>query len=307
MLRVLLVGLMLAGFTAPLDPQPIFRSSIDVVHFGVTVLDKQGHLVPDLTADDFEVYEEGERQTISYFTHGVEADAATMPLHLGLLFDTSSSMEQDVDFAKTAAIKFLSSLPQAADMTLVEFDGEVRVGRYEQAAFLRLVERIRNQESQGWTALYDALGVYLDGAFSQDGRKVLLLYTDGEDTRSRMRFDETLDLLKASDVTVYAIGFQKHLRASTRMMQRLRLRTIVEETGGICFFPDSVDELDEIYEQIKLELTSRYFIGYASTDERTDGNWRQVEIKLKNGRPDPNGVKVRTRRGYFAPYRDPAR
>ena len=307
MLRVPLVGLMLAGFTASLDPQPIFRSSIDVVHFGVVVLDKQDNLVPDLTADDFEVYEEGERQTISYFTHGVEADAATMPLHLGLLFDTSGSMEQDVDFAKTAAIKFLNSLPQAADMTLVEFDSEVRVGRYGQAAFPRLVERIRNQESEGWTALYDALGVYLDGAFSQDGRKVLLLYTDGEDTRSRMRFGETLDLVKASDVTVYAIGFQKHLRASARMMQRLRLQQIVEETGGICFFPGSVDELDEIYERIKREITGRYFIGYASTDERTDGTWRRVEINLKNGRPDLNGVNVRTRRGYFAPYREPAR
>ena len=307
MLRVPLVGLMLAGFTASLDPQPIFRSSIDVVHFGVVVLDKQGNLVPDLTADDFEVYEEGERQTISYFTHGVEVDAATMPLHLGLLFDTSGSMEQDVDFAKTAAIKFLNSLPQAADMTLVEFDSEVRVGRYGQAAFPRLVERIRNQESEGWTALYDALGVYLDGAFSQDGRKVLLLYTDGEDTRSRMRFGETLDLVKASDVTVYAIGFQKHLRASARMMQRLRLQQIVEETGGICFFPGSVDELDEIYERIKREITGRYFIGYASTDERTDGTWRRVEINLKNGRPDLNGVNVRTRRGYFAPYREPAR
>ena len=307
MLRVPLVGLMLAGFTASLDPQPIFRSSIDVVHFGVVVLDKQGNLVPDLTADDFEVYEEGERQTISYFTHGVEADAATMPLHLGLLFDTSGSMEQDVDFAKTAAIKFLNSLPQAADMTLVEFDSEVRVGRYGQAAFPRLVERIRNQESEGWTALYDALGVYLDGAFSQDGRKVLLLYTDGEDTRSRIRFGETLDLVKASDVTVYAIGFQKHLRASARMMQRLRLQQIVEETGGICFFPGSVDELDEIYERIKREITGRYFIGYASTDERTDGTWRRVEINLKNGRPDLNGVNVRTRRGYFAPYREPAR
>ena len=307
MLRALLVGLMLAGFTAPLTPQPIFRSSIDVVHFGVTVLDKQGNLVQNLTAGDFEVYEEGEQQTISYFTHGVEADAGTMPLHLGLLFDTSGSMEQDVDFAKTAAIKFLNSLTQAADMTLVEFDSEVRVGRYEQAAFPRLVERIRNQESQGWTALYDALGVYLDGAFSQDGRKVLLLYTDGEDTRSRMRFGETLDLLKASDVTVYAIGFQRHVRASARMMQRLRLQQIVEETGGICFFPDSVDTLDEIYERIKAEITGRYFIGYASTDERTDGTWRRVKIKLKNGCPDLNGVKVRTRRGYFAPYREPAR
>ena len=307
MVRVLLVGLTLAGFAAPLGAQPVFRSGIDIVHFGVTVLDEQGNLVPDLTADDFEVYEDGDRQTISYFTEGIKADAETMALHLGLLFDTSVSMEQDAEFAKTAAIKFLNSLTQAADMTLVEFDDEVRVGRYEQADFPRLVERIRNREPDGWTALYDALGVYLDGAFSQDGRKVLLLYTDGEDTRSRMKLGDTLDLVKASDVTVYAIGFQKHLRASARMVQRMHLRRIVEETGGICFFPYSVDELDEIYSQIKREITRSYSIGYTSTDEQTDGTWRRVEIKVNQGRRDLDGVKVRTRKGYFAPYREPAR
>ena len=94
-------------------------------------------------------------------------------------------------------------------MTLVDFDTEVRVGRYGQDDFPRLVERIRNRLPTGQTALYDALGVYLDGAFAQDGRKVLVIYTDGEDTRSRMRFGETADLVRASDVTVYAIGFSE--------------------------------------------------------------------------------------------------
>ena len=307
MLRMLLLGLTLVWVAAPLGAQPVFRSGIDLVHFGVTVLDKQGKLVPDLTADDFEVHEEGEEQVVTYFTYGVEADASTMPLHLGLLLDTSSSMEQDGEFAKTAAIKFLNSLTQAIDMTLVEFGNQVRVGRFGQADFPRLVERIRQGESEGWTALYDALGVYLDGAASQDGRKVLLLYTDGEDTRSRMGFGDTLDLLKASDVTVYAIGFQEHLRASTRMMQRMRLERIVEQTGGTCFFPDSVDALDEIYEQIRLEITGRYSIGYASTDERTDGTWRRVQIKVKvrTERPGLRDVKIRTRGGYFAPYKEP--
>ena len=83
------------------------------------------------------------------------------------------------------------------------------------------------------TALYDALGVYLDGAFAQDGRKVLLLYTDGGDTRSRMRLGELLDLVRASDVTVYAIGFQTQLRVADRMMERLRLEEIVGLTGGL--------------------------------------------------------------------------
>ncbi len=305
MLRVLLIGLTLVGVAAPLGAQPVFRSGIDLVHFGVTVLDKQGNLVLDLTADDFEVHEEGEEQVVTYFTYGVEADASVMPLHLGLLFDTSGSMEQDGEFAKTAAIKFLNSLTQAIDMTLVEFGSQVRVSRFGQADFPRLVERIRHGESEGWTALYDALGVYLDGASSQDGRKVLLLYTDGEDTRSRMRFGDTLDLLRASDVTVYAIGFQEHLSPSTRVIQRMRLEQIVEQTGGTCFFPNSVDALDEIYEQIRLEITGRYSIGYASTDERTDGTWRRVQIKVKTERPGLRDVKVRTRRGYFAPYREP--
>ncbi len=305
MLRVLLLGLTLVGVAAPLGAQPVFRSGIDLAHFGVTVLDKRGNLVPDLTADDFEVHEEGEEQVVTYFTYGVEADASAMPLHLGLLFDTSGSMEQDGEFAKTAAIKFLNSLPQAIDMTLVEFGSQVRVGRFAQADFPRLVERIRHAESDGQTVLYDALGVYLDGASSQDGRKVLLLYTDGEDTRSRMRFGDTLDLLKASDVTVYAIGFQQHPVPSTGIMQRMRLQQIAEQTGGLCFFPDSVDALDEIYEQIRLEITGRYSIGYASTDERTDGTWRRVQIKVKTERPGLRDVKVRTRRGYFAPYREP--
>ncbi len=85
----------------------------------------------------------------------------------------------------------------------------------------------------------------------------------------------------------------------------MRLERIVEQTGGTGCLPDSVDALAEIYEQIRLEITGRYSIGYASTDERTDGTWRQVKIKVKTERPGLRDVKVRTRGGYFAPYREP--
>ena len=284
--------------------RPLFTSGVELVHLGVSVLDRDGAPVMDLTAEDLEIYEDGRRQEIRYFSVGMAEDSETMPMHLGLLFDTSGSMEEDGQFAKTAAIKFLNTLSYAADMTLVDFDTEVRVGRYTQDDFVRLVERIRSRRSGGYTAFYDALGVYLDGAFGQNGRKVLLMYSDGADTHSRMPFTDTVDLIRASDVTVYAIGFQKHLRSAVRNTQRMRLQQITELTGGRAFFPDSVDELDEIYEQITFELSSRYSLGFVSTNERTDGMWRRLEVKTASGRRDLRRVTVRSRKGYFAPYID---
>ena len=298
----LMCPLALAMFVSPLQAQSVFRSGVDLVHLGVTVVGKDGQPVSGLRGEDFVIQEEGRKQGIAYFARGLDNDLETMPLHLGVLIDTSGSMDRDAGFAKTAAIKFLRDLNFAVDMTLVSFDTEVRVSRFGQSDFPRLVERLRGQETGGMTALYDALGVYLDGAFAQDGRKVLLLYTDGGDTRSRMRLGELLDLVRASDVTVYAIGFQTQLRMADRMMERLRLEEIVGLTGGQCYFPDSLDELDEIYAQIRDELAARYSLGYVSTDPTTDGAWRRVTVTLAGARPELEGARIRARNGYFAPY-----
>ena len=302
----LMFPLALAMSAAPLQAQ--FRTGVDLVHLGVTVVGQDGQLVSGLTAEDFVVHEEGREQGIAYFSRGLDSDLATMPFHLGVLFDTSGSMDQEAGFAKTAALKFLRGLSFAVDMTLVSFDSQVRVSRYSLSDFPRLVERLRGQETGGMTALYDALGVYLDGAFTQDGRKVLLLYTDGGDTRSRMRLDELLDLVRASNVTIYAIGFQSQLQTADRMMERRRLEEIVDLTGGRCYFPDSVDDLDEIYGQIRDELAARYSLGYVSTDPTTDGAWRRLTVRLADSRPELEGARIRARRGYFAPYlEDPSR
>ncbi len=298
----LIVPLVLAMFATPLQAQPVFRSGVDLVRLGVTVVDKDGQLVSGLTADDFVIQEEGREQRIAYFSRGLDSDLETMPVHLGVLFDTSGSMDRDAAFAKTAAIKFLRSLNFAVDMTLVSFDTQVRVSRFDRADFPRLVERLRSQKTGGMTALYDALGVYLDGAFTQDGRKVLLLYTDGGDTRSRLRLGELLDLVRASDVTIYAIGFQTQVRTADRMMERRRLEEIVGLTGGQCYFPDSLGELDEIYAQIREELAVRYSLGYVSTDPTTDGAWRRVTVRFADSRPDLKGARIRARKGYFAPH-----
>ena len=279
---------------------PQFRTGVDLVNLGVTVTDRKGGLVTGLKAGDFEVYEDGRKQTISYFAAGT-LDAS--PIHLGVLLDVSESMGDDIRFTRTAAIKFLNTLTDAVDFTVVDFDTEVRAARYSQKEFARLVERIRQQKATGMTALYDAIGLYLDGAAGQDGRKVMLLYTDGGDTQSSIRFTELLDLLKASDATVYAIGALEHQSGAARDRARSILQTIAATTGGQAFFPNSLKDLDRMYEKVVAEVRAQYTIGYVSTNDRTDGAWRKVEIKPTA--KDSRDMTVRARRGYFGTYKKP--
>ncbi len=289
-----------AGLAAGLGAAPaaqVFRSGVDLASFGVTVVDKKGGLVTDLTRDDFEVREDGQVQTLTLFARG-DALESVPPLHLGLLFDTSGSMEENIGFSRSAAIKFLNTVQEARDITLVDFDTEVRVVRYGQHDFPRLVERIRKRKPDGYTALYDALGVYLDGSSSEEGRRTLVLYTDGGDNRSSMSYDEAQTLLRASDIMLYAIGFLSRLSQSRQMEERMRLRTLAEITGGLAFFPTVIKDLDEAYDKIAAEIRGQFTLGYLSTNTKADGAWRKVEIKVN--RP---GVKVRTRQGYCAPYR----
>jgi Ca-activated chloride channel family protein len=275
--------------------QPTFKTGVDLTTFAVTVTDRKGNLVSDLSQADFAIVEDGTPQTTQYFSRG---DAETgLEMHLGLMLDASGSMQNDMKLAQGAAIKFLNMLPTAEDITLVDFDTRVRITRYPQRGFARLVERIRLRKPDGWTALYDALGTYLDGAQDQDGRKILVMYTDGGDTRSALRFGETLDLLKASMVTVYAIGLVDNA-GSARAQLQMTLRQIAETTGGHAFFPTAMRDVEAAYDKVLAEINGQYHLGYISTNTAADGAWRQVEIKVKRG-----GLRVRTRKGYFAPYK----
>jgi Ca-activated chloride channel homolog len=287
------------SFVIAAQQVPVFRAGVDLVNLGVTVADKKGHLIADLTEADFEIYEDGKKQTLRYFAGGNAANAGP-PLHLGLLVDVSESMGEDMSFTKTAAVRFLNTLTDAVDVTVVDFDTEVRSARFSQAEFARLIERIRQKKASGNTALYDAIGVYLDGASGQDGRKVMLLYTDGGDTQSAMAFPELIELLKASDVTVYPIGELEHESPSRREQQRMLLQRMADVTGGQAFFPTAVKELDAVYEKVVAQIRAQYTVGYLSTNEKADGAWRKVEVKVRR-----NDLRVRSRRGYFAPYKKP--
>jgi Ca-activated chloride channel family protein len=277
--------------------QHVFQARIDVVGFAVSVVDRNGRSVGELKAEDFEIREDGVPQTLSYFSLG--ADEGGVPLHIGLLFDTSESMERDLSFSRSAAIKFLTEFNDAADFSIVDFDTEVRAARFTQAEFPRLVERIRSRPAKGLTALYDALGVYLGGAFDQTGRKVLVLYTDGGDTSSSRSWSDTVRVLKASDVTVFPIGFMGHLGSAGAFVQRGRLTQIAETTGGVAFFPSAMKELDAMYARIATAIRTQYLLGYVSTNTRRDGAWHKVTVKL--ARPDLSRTVVRAREGYFAP------
>ena len=216
------------------------------------------------------------------------------------MLDVSGSQELDLGFTQNAVIKFLTSMPDAVDMTFIDFASHVRGGRYAQSDFPRLVKRVRDLTAGGDTALYDAIGLYLDGASEQDGRKVMVLYTDGGDTNSSLSFGKLMTLLKASDVTIYAIGALEKQPQSAQLIQRALLAKIAEETGGTAFFPSSVKDLDRIYEQVLGEVRAQYTIGYVSTNEKTDGAWRKVEIKIT--RPDSQGPARSRSEGILRPF-----
>ena len=299
MSRVSMLAAVLIASTGLVTAQQVFRAGVDLVHFGVVVTDRSGAPILGLTPDDFEIVEEGKPQAIKIFAGGEPETAPAV--HLGFMIDNSGSMIDDIRDVQTAAIKFLKSVDGIIDVTLTDFDTEVRVARFNPDDFPRLIERIRMRKPDGYTALYDALGVYLNGAFSQTGDKILVLYTDGGDTRSSMNQGELLELLKASDVTVYPIGYLQN-RGSGRHDQQQILNRFATTTGGQAFFPSSIKDLDEMYEKILREIAGRYSLGYVSSNTKMDGTWREVKIRLAD-KPELRNAKIRTRAGYYAPYK----
>jgi Ca-activated chloride channel homolog len=279
------------------DPA-LFRGRTDLVSVGVTVAAKRHRFVTNLSASNFAVYEDGRPQQIFAFASGAQPGP---PLHIGVLLDVSGSQGLDLKFTQRAVIKFLASVPDAIDVTFIDFASHVRGGRYSQSDLPRLVRRVRELAAGGETSLYDAIGLYLDGASEQDGRKVMVLYTDGGDTDSSLSFNTLMTMLKASDVTIYAIGALDQQPLAAQLTQRVLLEKIAEEAGGTAFFPSGVKDLNRIYEQVLGEIQAQYTIGYVSTNEKADGTWRKVEIKITC--PDSKDLRVRARKGYYAPSR----
>jgi Ca-activated chloride channel family protein len=299
--RAWLLGGLIAvvAATGVVAQQGRFKGRIDLVNVPVMVLDRQGNFIPNLSATDFEVFENGQKQDLSVFVRG-DSDRDALNLRLGLLFDTSGSMFDDLGLARTAAIRFLKDLPEAQDITLVDFDTEVRVAQYGPSDMPRLVERIRSRKADGWTSLYDALGIYLDGAHDLEGRKVLVIYTDGGDTRSAQTFADVIAMLKSSDVIVYSVGFLEHQDLRSKTDQKLRLQQLADVTGGEAFFPTSTKQLDQVFSRIVSQVRAQYSLGFISSDTKKDGTWRKLDVRLLGEKLQ--NLTIRTRKGYYAAY-----
>ncbi len=290
---------MAAGTLVAAAPAQQFRSGVDIVRLPVVVSDRHGLPVRGLTPADFDVRDDGQPVTITYFAAG-GGDADAVPLHLGLLLDTSESMGSDLKAASEAAIRFVRAVEEAEDATFIDFDTAVRVGRFAPPSYPMLFERIRSREARGFTALYDAIGVYIEAALRRGGQHALVLFTDGGDTMSRMDYGTLQTLLRAGNVVVYAIGYLEHQPSATRAAQQSRLLQIAAETGGQAHFLTSRQDLDRLYTKIREDLLFRYTLGFARPPAG-DGpaRFRQVEVRLI--RPEHRGATVRTRSGYLLP------
>jgi Ca-activated chloride channel family protein len=273
-----------------------FKAGTDLVRLSVVVTGRDGLLVRGLTAGSFEVLEDGVKQTVTAFAEGGQEE---IPLHAGLLVDRSGSMELDLREATSAAIQFVNALDEALDVTFVDFNSSIRIGRFEPQSYPHLFERMRDQNAEGMTALWDAVGAYLQTVAERTGQHVLVLYTDGGDSRSRLRFDQLLTMLRAGNVMVYAIGYLENQLSSSRTTGQMYLTNLAREAGGEAFFPGSPKELHKIYARILDEIGSRYTIGYVSTNTKADGKLRKVQVKLTS--PEHKSARVRTRTGYLAP------
>ena len=218
--------------------QPIFRARIDLVTVGVTVTDRRGNFVTDLTPDDFEIIEDGRKQTITYFARGDEATSSP-PLH------RRPAVRHERQHGRGHQARALGRRPvpehlsDAEDMTLVDFDTEVRVAKYRQRDFPRMVERIRGRQPAGGRRCTTRLACISMAPPRTRAGRFWWSITDGGDTRSTIGFADVMTLVRASDVTIHTVGFLEHQSSGARLMQRMRLMEIAETTGGQAFFPSA--------------------------------------------------------------------
>ena len=297
-------GLVIAGPSlaqerpAPTD-EPVFSSGLEMVNLTLSVRDALGTLVDDLSADDFRVTEDGRPQAVRLFARAVEpGEREALVLDLGLLLDTSESMARELRLSQEAAARFLEAIPRAHELLTVFFDQDIRISRYDSEQQQGLIERIFDAKSSGNTALYDAITVYLSRVADASGRKVLVLFTDGDDTTSEVSLSEMMGLVRGSSVTIYPIAFTGSFTPGDRraLSARAFVQQLADLSGGVLFLPQTSKDLPRIYDKILEELSSQYVIGYVSDSARRDGKFRRLRVEV-----DRPGLKVRHRQGYQAP------
>lgn len=287
---------------------PAYKVDVGLVNLNVKVMNQTGRLIANLTKDDFQVFEQGTLQTVSQF------EPTTAPINLVLLLDLSGSMRSKTKLIKKAAIRFVDSLGPSDNIAVAAFTRRfLLVSRFTKDRRL-LKERIDDLENRGsGTAFYDAMWATLDLLNGiKETRKAIVVMTDGvdntlsdpEDYSTKHDFDELLARAAEDDVTIYPLyldteydtvvrrGHDSHQAYAKAFRQ---VEALSEHTGGVLFRSDRIEDLEGVYGRVAAELRTLYSLAYYPSDQRKDGTWRKVEVRV-----DKPGAVARTRPGYIA-------
>ena len=279
------------------QPTPAFRAGVDVVSLTVTVSDLDGRFVTDLDQTNFQVYEDGVQQNVTFFTK------TQLPIALAMLIDTSASMDEKMATAQEAAIGFSQRLRPDDLAEIVDFDSRVNILQTFTNDAVKLEQAIQQTSAGGSTSLYNAIYISLRELSKAPlrradvRREAIIVLSDGEDTSSLVTFDEVLEQAKRSETAIYSIGLQSddsRSRVGFREADFV-LRQLAQETGGRAFFPNEVNELSRIYQEISDELSSQYSVGYISGNPLRNGQWRRIVVRV-----DRESIEARAKQGYYA-------
>lgn len=274
-------------------------ANVNQVLVPVTVTDPMGRLVTGLSADQFTVYEDGVKQKLNTFS----TDDA--PVSVGIIFDSSGSMADKIGKSREALDTFFRTANPQDEFFIVDFSGEPRLlgGFSDQPD--RLLNRIAFIPAHGRTALLDAIYLGLDEMRQADhSRKALLIISDGGDNHSRYTEDEIRNVVRESDVEIYAIGIFSPVGDRFTPEEREGpelLSDICQSSGGRMFTVQDVDELPDVAEKIGEDLRNQYLLGYIPTDHQRNGKWRKIRVKL-HAPPGLPPLTVYARAGYYGPH-----
>ena len=269
---------------------PTFRSGTEIVSLFVTVADAQGRLVPDLTKDDFEVLDNNKPQPIVYFENVVQ------PISVVVMLDTSGSMTGSISLLKEAAEQFLLRLLPADQGRVGAFNDKIQISARFTNDRDELIGDVKELDFGNGTRLWDAVLMSLDELKGVEGRRVVLVFTDGEDTESRTRFGTTVDRARMDEAMVYAIGLESNYFNGQRMVRSEPdggLRKIADETGGGYFELKKTADLAPTFTRVAQELHAQYVMGFTPTV--LDGKVHKLSVRIKNP-----GMTARARRSYLA-------
>jgi len=247
----------------------------------VTVTDRSDKLVGDLSVERFKVFEDGAPPTIRDFL------LEDRPITMALVLDSSGSMRDAMPDVHQAAASFVETLRPQDKALVIDFDDKVFLLQELTSDQALLKEAVKSTEALGSTALYDALHAAFRKLRGIEGRKAIVLLSDGDDTSSQFAYKRILEEAKGQNVLLYGIGLGD--------VRKSVLKEFSETTGGRAFFVGKASELAEVYRKIAEELRRQYYLSYATTNNKWDGRFIKLEVKSKN--PD---WSVRARRGYFA-------